>query len=114
MAGPLKGLRVVEMAGIGPAPFCAMLFADMGAEVVRIRRPVPTMYDVAPEHDVTARGCRFVDLDLRSDRAADIVLELVEKAEVLIEGYRPGVMERLGLGPGTRLKRQPRRGYRRI
>jgi alpha-methylacyl-CoA racemase len=114
MAGPLKGLRVVEMAGIGPAPFCAMLLADMGAEVVRIRRPGPTMYDVAPEHDVTARGCRFVDLDLRSPGAANIVLELVEKAEVLIEGYRPGVMERLGLGPETCLKRQPGLVYGRM
>jgi alpha-methylacyl-CoA racemase len=72
------------------------------------------MYDVAPEHDVTARGCRFVDLDLRLPAAADIALELIENAEVLIEGYRPGVMERLGLGPETCLKRQPGLVYGRV
>jgi alpha-methylacyl-CoA racemase len=114
MSGPLKGLRVIEMAGIGPAPFCAMMFADMGAEVVRIRRPGPSMYDVAPEHDITARGCRFADLDLRAPGAAEIVLGLVERAEVLIEGYRPGVMERLGLGPEPCLQHQPRLVYGRM
>jgi alpha-methylacyl-CoA racemase len=114
MSGPLAGLRVVEMAGIGPGPFCAMLFADLGAEVVRIRRPGGTIFDTEPRFDVTARGCRFVDLDLREQGAVEIVLQLIEKAEVLTEGYRPGVMERLGLGPDVCLKRNPRLVYGRM
>jgi alpha-methylacyl-CoA racemase len=114
MSGPLAGLRVVEMAGIGPGPFCAMLFADLGAEVVRIRRPGGTIFDTEPRFDVTARGCRFVELDLREQGAVEIVLQLIEKAEVLTEGYRPGVMERLGLGPDVCLKRNPRLVYGRM
>jgi hypothetical protein len=94
MSGPLAGLRVVEMAGIGPGSFCAMLFADLGAEVIRIRRPGGTMFDTEPGFDVTARGCRFLELDLREKGTVEIVLQLIEKAEVLTEGYRPGVMER--------------------
>jgi alpha-methylacyl-CoA racemase len=114
MSGPLAGLRVVEMAGIGPGPFCAMLLADLGAEVVRIRRPGGTMFDTEPRFDVTARGCRFVELDLRENGAAEILLQLVEKADVLTEGYRPGVMERLGLGPDVCLGRNPRLVYGRM
>src|ERR1700691_6088665 len=114
MSGPLAGLRVVEMAGIGPGPFCAMLFADLGAEVVRIRRPGGTIFDTVPRFDVTARGCRFVELDLREQGAVEIGLQLIEKAEVLTEGYRPGVMERLGLGPDVCLKRNPRLVYGRM
>jgi alpha-methylacyl-CoA racemase len=114
MSGPLAGLRVVEMAGIGPGPFCAMLFADLGAEVVRIRRPGGTIFDTEPRFDVTARGCRFVELDLREQGAVEIGLQLIEKAEVLTEGYRPGVMERLGLGPDVCLKRNPRLVYGRM
>jgi alpha-methylacyl-CoA racemase len=114
MSGPLAGLRVVEMAGIGPGPFCAMLFADLGAEVVRIRRPGGTIFDTEPRFDVTARGCRFVGLDLREQGAVEIVLQLIEKAEVLTEGYRPGVMERLGLGPDACLKCNPRLVYGRM
>src|SRR6202167_901383 len=114
MSGPLAGLRVVEMAGIGPGPFCAMLFADLGAEVVRIRRPGGTIFDTVPRFDVTARGCRFVELDLREQGAVEIGLQLIERAEVLTEGYRPGVMERFGLGPDVCLKRNPRLVYGRM
>src|SRR6202522_4269309 len=114
MSGPLAGLRVVEMAGIGPGPFCAMLFADLGAEVIRIRRPGIAMFDTEPRFDVTARGCRFVELDLRENGAVEIVQQLIEKAEVLTEGYRPGVMERLGLGPNVCLKRNSRLVYGRM
>jgi alpha-methylacyl-CoA racemase len=114
MSGPLAGLRVVEMAGIGPGPFCAMLFADLGAEVIRIRRPGGTIFDTEPRFDVSARGCRFVELDLRANGAVDTILALVEKAEVLTEGYRPGVMERLGLGPDVCLRRNPRLVYGRM
>ncbi|WP_312015787.1 CaiB/BaiF CoA-transferase family protein [Bradyrhizobium liaoningense] len=114
MSGPLAGLRVVEMAGIGPGPFCAMLLADLGAEVVRIRRPGGSMFDTEPRFDVTGRGCRFVELDLRADGAVTSALALIEKAEVLIEGYRPGVMERLGLGPDLCLARNARLVYGRM
>ena len=114
MSGPLTGLRVVEMAGIGPGPFCAMLLADLGAEVVRIRRPGGSMFDTEPRFDVTSRGSRSVELDLRKNDAVASALTLIEKAEVLIEGYRPGVMERLGLGPDICLARNPRLVYGRM
>jgi alpha-methylacyl-CoA racemase len=114
MSGPLAGLRVVELAGIGPGPFCAMLLADLGAEVIRIRRPGNTIYNTEPRFDVTARGCRFVEFDLRDSGAVEALLQLIEKAEVLTEGYRPGVMERLGLGPDVCLKRNPRLVYGRM
>jgi len=104
MAGPLQGLKVIEMAGLGPGPFCAMLLADMGAEVLRIERPG------TPDtpHDILARGRTHLALDLRAAGAADRVLSLIERADVLIEGFRPGVMERLGLGPDPCLQRNPR------
>src|SRR5690554_4442950 len=92
--GPLDGLKVLEFAGIGPAPFCAMLLSDMGADVVRIDRP---RAGAAP-HDVTARGRTSVALDLKDEAARIFCLEAVGRADVLIEGFRPGVMERLGLG----------------
>jgi len=114
MSGPLAGLRVVEMAGIGPGPFCAMLMADLGAEVIRIRRPGGTIFDTEPRFDVTGRGCRSVEVDLRAEGAVETVLQLLEKAEVLTEGFRPGVMERLGLGPDACLKRNPRLIYGRM
>jgi alpha-methylacyl-CoA racemase len=114
MSGPLTGLRVVEMAGIGPGPFCAMLLADLGAEIIRIRRPGPTIFDTEPQFDVTARGCHLVELDLRQEGATELVLQLIERAELLIEGYRPGVMERLGLEPDICLKRNPRLVYGRM
>src|SRR5581483_3488522 len=103
--GPLHGLRVVEFAGIGPGPFACMLLADMGADVVRIERPGA---ERSPT-DITLRGRRVVTLDLK--READTALALLDKAEVLIEGFRPGVMERLGLGPDAVLARNPRLVY---
>jgi alpha-methylacyl-CoA racemase len=96
MAGPLTGLRVIELAGIGPGPHAAMILGDLGAEVVRIERPG------APggvARDAMLRNRRFVVADLKSEQGRDLVLRLVAKADVLIEGYRPGVTERLGLGP---------------
>jgi len=110
MAGPLQGLKVIEMAGLGPGPFCAMLLADMGAEVLRIERP-GTPKD---PHDILARGRTHLALDLRAAGAADQVLSLFERADVLIEGFRPGVMERLGLGPVPSLQRNPRLVYGRM
>ena len=97
--GPLTGLRVVELAGIGPGPFAAMLLADMGADVVCVDRPAGSRAGVPPELDALRRGRRSVALDLRVPAGVGAVLDLVERADVLIEGYRPGVTERLGVGP---------------
>jgi len=116
MAGPLEGLKIVEMVGIGPAPFCAMMLADMGAEVIRIDRP-GNASAVAPEDsrfDVTARNRRSVAVDLKKPQGAETVLALIEKADAVIEGFRPGVMERLGLGPDICLARNPRLVYGRM
>ena len=94
--GPLAGIRVVEFAGIGPAPFAAMLLSDMGAEVIRIDRKGGR----APRStDVTFRGRRAIAFDMKKTEAVDATLRLVEQADALIEGFRPGVMERLGIGP---------------
>ncbi|MEJ8826091.1 CaiB/BaiF CoA-transferase family protein [Variovorax humicola] len=113
MSGPLAGLRVVEMAGIGPGPFAAMLLADMGAEVVRIMRP-GAANGVEARFDVLARGRRALVLDLRQPKSVETVLQLVERADVLLEGYRPGVMERLGLGPEVCHLRNKRLVYGRM
>lgn len=95
--GPLAGLRVVEFAGIGPGPFAGMMLADMGAEILRIDRPGPV--DPLLKHDIPARGRRSVVLDLKDPKGQAAALRLVSQADALIEGFRPGVMERLGLGP---------------
>jgi len=118
VAGPLHGIKVVEMAGIGPGPFCAMLLADMGADVLRIdrsRRPdEPPHRTPGSRFDVMGRGRRTVTVDLKKPGAAEGVLELIGHAEVLIEGFRPGVMERLGLGPEPCLTRNPALVYGRM
>jgi alpha-methylacyl-CoA racemase len=112
MSGPLQGLRVVELAGIGPGPFAAMLLADLGADVVRIDRPGGGLSAVHPRLDVLNRGKRSVALDLKTQSAA--ALDLIDRAAVLIEGFRPGVAERLGVGPDTCLARNPRLVYGRM
>jgi alpha-methylacyl-CoA racemase len=113
--GPLRGLRVVEMAGIGPGPFAGMLLADMGAEVLRVERPAPSTPIVDdPRFDLLNRGKRSVVLDLKSPAGVEAALELCGTAEVLIEGFRPGVMERLSLGPDRCLEKNPRLVYGRI
>jgi alpha-methylacyl-CoA racemase len=113
--GPLEGRRIVEMAGIGPAPFCAMLLADMGAEVVRIDRPggVPAIRR-AMSDPVLERGKTRVELDLKRADGVDAALRLIDRADTLIEGYRPGVMERLGLGPDVCCARNRRLVYGRM
>src|ERR1700743_277637 len=103
--GPLTGLKVVEFAGIGPGPFCGMLLSDLGADVVRVDRKGGR--GGAPS-DITSRGRRSVALDLKSQAAIETCLKLMEKADAIIEGFRPGVMERLGLGPDVALKRNPK------
>ena len=96
MAGPLQGLRVVELAGIGPGPHAAMILGDLGADVVRVERPGAGK---SPTRDAMLRNRRSVTADLKSDEGRELVLKLIGKADVLIEGFRPGVTERLGLGP---------------
>jgi alpha-methylacyl-CoA racemase len=115
MPGPLSGLRLVEFVGLGPAPFAAMLLADLGAEVIRIDRPgAGGALGIEPRHDLPARGRRSLALDLRSADGREAALQLVARADALIEGYRPGVMERLGLGPDAALARNPRLVYGRM
>jgi alpha-methylacyl-CoA racemase len=110
VSGPLDGVRVVELAGIGPGPFCGMLLADMGAEVVRVDRP--PVAGAWP--DLMARGKRSVVVDLKHEAAAEVVLRLVASADALLEGFRPGVAERLGIGPDACLARNPRLVYGRM
>jgi alpha-methylacyl-CoA racemase len=110
MSGPLSGYRVIEIAGIGPGPFAAMMLADMGADVLRVDRaqsvrgPAPA----TPPKDVSLRGRRSVALDLKHPDGVATLLDLVEHADALIEGFRPGVMERLGIGPEECLARNPK------
>jgi alpha-methylacyl-CoA racemase len=113
VAGPLDGLRIVELAGIGPGPFAAMMLADMGAEVLRVDR-AQAVGEPAPLWDVNARGRRSVGVDLKHPAGRDTVLRLVERADALIEGFRPGVAERLGVGPDACLARRPSLVYGRM
>jgi len=110
--GPLQGLRVIEIAGLGAAPYGCMMLADMGAEVVRVERPGGPID--TPSDSPLLRNRRSVELDLKSPDERDAVLALAEKADVLIEGFRPGVAERLGLGPQECLQRNPRLVYARM
>lgn len=112
--GPLTGVRVVELAGIGPGPFAAMLLADLGADVVRVDRPGGAGLGIDPASDLTNRNKRSVLLDLKSDEGPARVLDLVERADILVEGYRPGVAERLGVGPEACLARNPKLVYGRM
>jgi alpha-methylacyl-CoA racemase len=109
--GPLLGLKIVEFAGIGPGPFCGMLLSDLGADVVRIDRLGGR--GGAPS-DVTARGRRSVALDLKAPAAIETALQLIDRADAVFEGFRPGVMERLGLGPDVALARNPKLVYGRM
>ncbi|MBC7727058.1 MAG: CoA transferase, partial [Microbacteriaceae bacterium] len=110
--GPLAGVRVIEMEGVGPAPFAAMWLADMGASVTRINRP--GQRDNQGRQDVLNRGRRSIAVDLKQPGASDLVLRLIDQADVLLEGFRPGVMERLGLGPEVCLARRPALIYGRV
>ncbi|MBO0713749.1 MAG: CoA transferase, partial [Acidimicrobiales bacterium] len=127
MSGPLAGYRVVELAGIGPAPFAAMMLSDMGAEVLRVdripeaaragaegRSAPPDDETRRPPLDPLLRGRRSVGVDLRHRGGPEVVLRLAERADALIEGFRPGVAERLGIGPEPALDRNPRLVYGRM
>ncbi|MEM0985274.1 MAG: CaiB/BaiF CoA-transferase family protein [Pseudomonadota bacterium] len=111
--GPLDGVKIVEFAGIGPGPFCGMLLSDLGADVIRIDRAGGTGIGGTAK-DVTGRGRRSVALNLKAPGDVDTALSLIERADGLIEGFRPGVMERLGLGPDVALARNPRLVYGRM
>ena len=114
--GPLSGIKILEFQGIGPGPFCAMMLSDMGAELVRIDRS----QNVNPEAsggaflDFLARGRRSAGIDLKHPEGIETCLRMIERADAIIEGYRPGVMERLGLGPEVCLERNPRLVYGRM
>ena len=112
--GPLAGVRVIELAGIGPGPFCGMLLADLGAEVIRVDRPGGPPSPGPPVNDVTSRGKRRIVVDLKHPRGAEVVLRLAAAADALIEGYRPGVAERLGVGPADCWARNPALVYGRM
>ncbi len=114
--GPLEGIRVVEFAGVGPGPFCGMLLSDLGAEVLRVERAKRAQASggARPPADVLNRGRLNIGLDLKRPEGVEAALRLVETADALIEGFRPGVMERFGLGPEPCLERNPRLVYGRI
>jgi alpha-methylacyl-CoA racemase len=117
--GPLEGVRIVELAGIGPGPFCAMLLSDMGAEVIRVDRAANVGQDVGregedPRFGLLQRGRRNIAVDLKKPEGGAAALRLIDRADALIEGFRPGVMERLGLAPEICLKRNPKLVYGRM
>ena len=116
MSGPLDGTRVIELGGIGPGPFAAMVLSDFGADVVRIERPAtsPLLPGVVPERDVLLRGRRSIRADLKSPAGLDLVLRLIDRGDVLIDPFRPGTTERLGIGPDDMLERNPRLVYGRV
>jgi alpha-methylacyl-CoA racemase len=116
MAGPLHGVVVVEVAGLGAAPFCAMVLADLGAEVIRVDRADQVVGDHTPStrHDLHNRGKQSIGVDLKHSDGVEVVLRLVDRSDVLIEGFRPGVAERLGIGPEVCLERNPRLVYGRM
>lgn len=111
--GPLEGIKIIEMAGLGPAPFCAMLLSDMGADIIRIDRKSGGN-TLGLDYDILNRGRRSLALDLKNADDIATLFELIEKADGLMEGFRPGVMERLGLGPDACLEKNPKLVYGRM
>ena len=114
--GPLQGIRIIEFQGIGPGPFCGMILSDMGADIVRIDR-ASNVHEAAPSAapgDLLARGRRSIGIDLKNPAGVETALRLIEEADALFEGFRPGVMERLGLGPEVCLARNPKLVYGRM
>lgn len=114
--GPLSGLKIVELAGIGAGPHCAMMLADLGAEVVRVDRPIASGLGVPidPKFDLILRGRRSLAIDLKAEAGRDTVLHMIDQADAVIESFRPGVVERMGLGPDICLKRNPKLVYARL
>ena len=114
--GVLSGYKIVEFAGIGPAPMCAMLLSDMGAEVLRLDRAEDADLGINTEskYNLLGRGRRSVAIDLKRREGTELALKLIERADALLEGFRPGVMERLGLGPDVCQARNPKLVYGRM
>ncbi len=112
--GPLKGIRVIEMAGLAPVPYAGMILADFGADVVRVDRPSKGEPGPDPTRDHLARGKRSIAIDMKSPRGVELLMQLLTDADVLIEPFRPGVMERLGAGPSIALERNPGLIYARL
>ncbi|MGX7829323.1 CaiB/BaiF CoA transferase family protein [Actinokineospora sp. 24-640] len=112
--GPLKGLRVIELAGLAPAPFAATVLADLGADVIRVDRARPGADVLGFPDDPLTRGRRWIGVDVKADRGRDLVLRLTDTADVLVEGFRPGVAERMGLGPEVVMGRNPGLVYGRV
>jgi alpha-methylacyl-CoA racemase len=111
--GPLKGVKILEVGGIGPAPFCGMMLSDMGAEVIRIERK-DQLKLMEPKYEVLLRNRRSIALNLRKREGVDAVLRIVDQIDAIFEGFRPGVMEKLGLGPDVCLSRNPKLVYGRM
>ncbi len=116
MSGPLTGLKVIELAGIGPAPMAAMMMSDMGAEVIRVDRLTASGLGIAmpKKFNFLGRGRKSIAVDLKNPEAIEALLELIDQADILIEGFRPGVMERLGMGPEVCLERNPKLVFGRV
>ena len=113
--GPLSGIKMIEIVGIGPCPFAAMMLSDLGAEILRVDRAGAKAFAYAdPKMDFLARGRKSIEVDLKSESGRELLLELVERSDVLLEGFRPGVMERLGVGPEPCLERNPGLVYGRM
>ena len=115
--GPLAGMKIIELAGIGPVPFCSTLLSDMGAQVIRVDRTAPSGLGISgknPAFDVLGRGRKSISVDLKNPDGVEAVLRLVEQADGLVEGFRPGVAERLGLGPDVCLARNEKLVYGRM
>ena len=106
--GPLAGIRITEIAGIGPGPFAGMMLADMGAELIRVERPGGGMFSGDPNYDYLNRGKQCIAVNLTSVAGVELVLKLAESADALIQGFRPEVVEKLGIGPDEVAKRNPR------
>ena len=110
--GPLAGIKIIEIAGLGPGPFAGMMLADMGAEVILVERRIDTSKTRIP--DCNRRGKKSIAINLKDPEGVETLLKLVEKADALLEGFRPGVMERLGIGPDVCLERNPKLVYGRM
>lgn len=114
MSGPLSGYRIIEIAGIGPGPFAAMMLSDMGAEVIRVERSQAVRPGAGPNLDVMQRNRRNIAIDLKNPAGVETLMQLIDSADALIEGFRPGVMERLGIGPDACLARNPKLVFARM
>lgn len=112
--GPLQGVKVLEIAGIGPGPFAGMMLADMGADVIRVERPKGGMFGDNPKLDILNRGKRCIGVDLKTPEGVETVLKLAEQCDAMFEGFRPGVVEKLGIGPEQVMARNPKLVYGRM